>query len=125
MKEKLIIKIMKTKAAVDYHGLLTISVNPDGLTPGEQVDVELASRGDEAATLLLLKQAEIEVAIPLCALPKEDTLEENDDPEDEEGLNLPGEVLEGAGISANSDLEIIYGDGAIVILASNILNRLP
>ncbi len=33
--------------------------------------------------------------------------------------------MEGAGISADSDLEIICGDGAIVILASDILNRLP
>lgn len=45
--------------------------------------------------------------------------------EDEEGLNIPGEVLEGAGIPVDSDLEIIYGDGAIVILASNALNQLP
>lgn len=118
-------KIMKTKAAVDHHGLLTIPVIPAGFTPGEQVEVVLASRGDEAAPLLLLTQAGIEVAIPLCALPEEDTLEEKDEPEDEDGLNLPGEVLEGAGISADSDLEIICGDGAIVILASDILNRLP
>lgn len=118
-------KIMKTKAAVDHHGLLTIPVIPAGLTPGEQVEVVLASRGDEVAPLLLLTQAGIEVAIPLCALPEEDTLEEKDEPEDEDGLNLPGEVMEGAGISADSDLEIICGDGAIVILAADILNRLP
>ena len=115
-------KIMKTKAAVDHHGLLTI---PAGLAPGELVEVVLASRGDEAAPLLLLTQAGIEVAIPLCALQEEDTLEERDEPEDEDGLNLPEEVLEGAGISADSDLEIICGDSAIVILASDILNRLP
>ena len=46
-------KIMKTKAADDRHGLLTIPVIPAGLTPGEQVEVVLASRGDEAAPLLL------------------------------------------------------------------------
>lgn len=57
-------KIMKTKAAVDHQGLLTIPVIPAGLTPGEQVEVVLASRGDEAAPLLLLTQAGIEVAIP-------------------------------------------------------------
>ena len=118
-------KIMKTKAAVNHHGLLTIPAIPAGLALGEQVEVVLASRGDEAAPLLLLTQAGIEVAIPLCALPEENTLEEKDEPEDEDGLNLPGEVLEGAGISADSDLEIIWGDGAIVILASDILNRLP
>lgn len=114
-------KIMKTKAAVDHHGLLTIPVIPAGLTPGEQVEVVLASRGDGVAPLLLLTQTGIEVTIPLCALPEEDTLEEKE----EDGLNLPGEVMEGAGISADSDLEIICGDGAIVILASDILNRLP
>jgi hypothetical protein len=124
MKEELILKIMKTKAAVDYHGLLTIPVIPAGLTSGEQVDVVLASRGDEAAPLLLLTKAGIEVTIPLCALPEEDTLEEKDEPENEDGLNLPEEVLEGAGISADSDLKIICGDGAIVILASDSLNRL-
>lgn len=118
-------KIMKTKVAVDHHGLLTIPVIPVGLTPGEQVEVVFVSRGDEAAPLLLLTQAGIEVAIPLCALPEEDTQEEKDEPEDEDGLYLPGEVLEGAGISSDSDLEIICGDGAIVILASDFLNRLP
>ena len=118
-------KIMKTKAAVNPHGLLIIPMIPAGLTFGEQVDVVLASRGDEAALLLLLTQAGIEVAIPLCAQPEEDTLDEKDEPEDEDGLNLPGEVLEGAGISADNDLEIICGDGAIVILASDSLNRLP
>lgn len=79
-------KIMKTKAAVDHHGLLIVPVIPAGLTPGEQVDVVLASRGDEAAPLLLLTQAGIEIAIPLCALPKEDTLHEKD--ELEEGYYL-------------------------------------
>lgn len=118
-------KIMITKAAVNHHGLLTIPVIPAGLNPGEQVEVVLAFRGDETAPLLLLTQAGIEVAIPLCALPEEDTLEEKAEPEDEDGLNLPGEVMEGAGISADSDLEIICCDGAIVILASDILNRLP
>ena len=118
-------KIMKTKAVVDHHGLLIIPVIPAGLTPGEQVDVVLAFRGDEAAKLLLLTQAGIEVAIPLCDLSEEDTLVEMAGPEDEDGLNLPGEVLEGAGISADCDLEIICGNGAIVILASDILNRLP
>jgi hypothetical protein len=97
MKEELILKIMKTKAAVDHHGLLTIPVIPAGLTPGEQVEVVLASRGDEAAPLLLLTQAGIEVAIPLCALPEENTLDKKDEPEDEDGLNLPGEVMEGGG----------------------------
>jgi len=119
------LKIMKTKAAVDHHGLLTIPVIPAGLTLGEQVEVVLASREDEAAPLLLLTQAGIEVAIPLCALLEKNTLDEKDEPEDEDGLNLPEEVLEGAGISADSDLEIICGDSAIVILASDILNRLP
>jgi hypothetical protein len=47
---------MKTKAAVDHYGLLTIPVIPAGLTCGEQVEVVLASRGDEAAPLLLLRR---------------------------------------------------------------------
>ena len=118
-------KIMKTKLAVDAQGLLIISMIPAGLIPDEQVDVVLATKGDEVAPLLLLTQAGIEVAIPLCALPVENTLDEKDEPEDEDSLNLPEELLEGAGISADSDLEIICGDGAIVILASDILNRLP
>lgn len=118
-------KIMKTKLAVDAQGLLIISMIPAGLIPDEQVDVVLATKGDEVAPLLLLTQAGIEVAIPLCALPVENTLDEKDEPEDEDSLNLPEELLEGAGISADSDLEIICGDGAIVILASVILNRLP
>lgn len=123
-------KIIKTNAVVDSHGLLILPVLPAGLTPGEQVDVVLASRGDGAAPLLLLTQAEVEVAIPLCSLPDEDTPAEDAptekmESEDEEGLNIPGEVLEGAGIPADSDLEIICGDGAIVILTSNALNQLP
>lgn len=118
-------KILKTNAVVDSHGLLILPVLPAGLTPGEQVDVVLASRGDGAAPLLLLTQAGVEVAIPLCSLPDEDTPAEKMESEDEEGLNIPGEVLEGAGIPADSDLEIICGDGAIVILASNALNQLP
>lgn len=122
-------KILKTNAVVDSHGLLIIPVFPAGLTPGEQVDVVLASRGDGAAPLLLLTQAGGEVAIPLCSLPDEDTPvedapDEKMESEGEGGLNIPGEVLEGAGIPADSDLEIICGDGAIVILASNALNQL-
>lgn len=118
-------KILKINAVVDSHGLLILPVLPAGLIPGEQVDVVLASRGDGAAPLLLLTQAGVEVAIPLCALTDEDASAEKMESEDEEGLNIPGEVLEGAGIPADSDLEIICGDGAIVILASNALNQLP
>lgn len=116
-------KIMKTKAEVNTHELLIVPVLPAGLKPGMQVDVVLVSTGDESTPLLLLTETGIEVAIPLCALLNEDMQEEK--PEDEDGLNIPGEVLEGAGIPADSDLEIICGDGAIVILTSDSLNRLP
>lgn len=118
-------KIMKTKAVVDTHGLLILPAIPAGLTPGDQVNVILASQGEESAPLLLLTQTGIEVALPLCALTESDAPEEDEEADDEEGLNLPGELLQDAGISADSDLEIICGDGAIVILASDILNRLP
>lgn len=118
-------KIMKTKAVVDTHGLLILPAIPAGLTPGDQVNVILASQGEESAPLLLLTQTGIEVALPLCALTESHAPEEDEEADDEEGLNLPGELLEDAGISADSDLEIICGDGAIVILASDILNRLP
>lgn len=37
-------KILKTNAVVDSYGLLILPVLPAGLTPGEQVDVVLASR---------------------------------------------------------------------------------
>lgn len=116
-------KIMKTKAEVNTHELLIVPVLPARLKPGMQVDVVLVSTGDESKPLLLLTETGIEVAIPLCALLNEDIQDE--EPEDEDGLNIPGEVLEGAGIPADSDLEIICGDGAIVILTSDSLNRLP
>ena len=116
-------KIMKTKAVVDSHGLLTLPAIPAGLTPGEQVDVILASQGEESAPLLLLTQSGIDVAVPLCALSDEPDDEEESD--DENSLNLPAELLEDAGLAADSALEIICGDGAIVILASDILNQLP
>lgn len=116
-------KIMKTKAEVNTQELLIVPVLPAGLKPGMQVDVVLVSTGDESIPLLLLTETGIEVAIPLCALLNEDIQDEES--EEEDGLNIPGEVLEGAGISADSDLEIICGDGAIVILTSDSLNRLP
>ncbi|WP_143321170.1 hypothetical protein [Clostridium sp. HBUAS56010] len=118
-------KIMKTKAVVDTHGFLTLPAIPAGLTPGEQVDVVLASQGEESAPLLFLTQTGIEVAMPLYALADADALDADEEPDDEDGLNLPVELLEDAGISADSDLEIICGDGAIVILASDILYQLP
>lgn len=116
-------KIMKTKAVVDPHGLLTLPAIPAELMPGEQVDVILASQAEESAPLLLLTQSGIEVAVPLCAL--SDAPEDEDESDDENSLNLPAELLEDAGISTDSDLEIICGAGAIVILASDILNQLP
>lgn len=118
-------KIMKTKAVVDTHGLLTLPVIPAGLTPGDQVNVVLASQGEESAPLLLITQTGIEVALPLCAPTEADAPNEDEEADNEDVLNLPAELLEDAGISADSDLEIICGDGAIVILASDILNRLP
>ncbi len=118
-------KIMKTKAVVDTHGLLILPAIPAGLTPGDQVNVILASQGEESAPLLLLTQTGIEVALPLRALTEADAPNEDEEDDGEEGLNLPRELLQDAGISADSDLEIICGDGAIVILASDILNRLP
>lgn len=118
-------KIMKTKAVVDTHGLLTLPAIPAGLTPGEQVDVILASQAEEYALLLLLTQSGIEVAVPLYTMSDADALGADEEADDEDGLNLPAELLEDAGISTDSDLEIICGDGAIVILASDILNQLP
>jgi len=118
-------KIMKTKAVVDTHGLLTLPAIPAGLTPGDQVNVVLASHGEESSPLLFLTETGIEIAVPLYALADEDALDADEKPDDEEGLNLPADLLEDAGISADSDLEIICGDGAIVILASDILNHLP
>ncbi|HCR83486.1 MAG TPA: hypothetical protein DIW07_08735 [Lachnospiraceae bacterium] len=116
-------KIMKTKAVVDTQGFLTLPAIPAGLTPGDQVNVILASQAEESAPLLLLTQSGIEVAVPLCAL--SDAPEDEDEADDEDGLNLPTELLEDAGIPADSALEIICGDGAIVIFASDILNQLP
>ena len=116
-------KIMKTKAVVDTQRFLTLPAIPAGLTPGDQVNVILASQAEESAPLLLLTQSGIEVAVPLCAL--SDAPEDEDEADDEDGLNLPAELLEDAGIPADSALEIICGDGAIVIFASDILNQLP
>lgn len=116
-------KIMKTKTEVNTQGLLILPVLPAGLRPGIHVDVVLVSKGDESAPLVLLTETGIEVAIPLCDLSNEDIQVE--ETEDENGINIPGEVLDSAGIPADSDLEIICGDGAIVILTSDSLNRLP
>ena len=44
---------------------------------------------------------------------------------DEDDLHVPVELLEAAGISENSDLDVICIDGAIVIMEADILDNLP
>jgi bifunctional DNA-binding transcriptional regulator/antitoxin component of YhaV-PrlF toxin-antitoxin module len=114
-------KMIEMCTCVDKDGRLVISetiVEEAGFNPGDEVHVSLAAAKSETyRSSMSLRTAE-----------HSDTVVYPDDvdkfaPEDE--LCIPGEMLEAAGIPKDSDLIIIYTDGAIVITESDILDNLP
>ncbi|MGI1660251.1 MAG: hypothetical protein ACRKFN_15025 [Desulfitobacterium sp.] len=114
-------KMIKMCTCVDKDGRLVISekiVEEAGFNSGDEVYVSLVAAKEETHPCL----------INLITTEPSDTVVYPDDvdkfaPEDE--LCIPGEMLEAAGIPKDSDLNIIYTVGAIVITESDILDNLP
>lgn len=114
-------KMIEMRTCVDKDGRLVIpekTVEEAGFNPGDEVYVSLAAAKEETHPCL----RHLITTEPL------DTVVHSDDddefaPEDE--LCIPGEMLEAAGIPRDSDLNIIYTDGTIVIMEADILDNLP
>lgn len=114
-------KMIEMRTCVDKDGRLTISektVEEAGFNSGDEVYVSLAPAKGETHPC----------PIHFISTEPSDAVVHPDDedelaPEDE--LCIPGEMLEAAGIPKDSDLNIIYTDGAIVIMQADILDNLP
>jgi len=113
-------KMIEMRTCVDKDGRLIIpekTVEEAGFNPGDEVYVSLVDAKEETHPCL----------INLTTEPSDTVVHPDDDdefaPEDE--LYILGEMLEIVGIPEDSDLNIIYTDGAIVIMEADILDNLP
>lgn len=114
-------KMIKMHTCVDKDGRLVISekiVEEAGFNPGDEVYVSLAAAKDETHPC----------PRHLSTTEPSDIIVHPDDEDEfapEDGLHIPDVLLEAAGIPEDSDLNIIYTDGAIVITEADILDNLP
>lgn len=123
-------KIIKMKSDVDKNGQIVLSaeaIGNAGLKPGDEVCITMMVQEEvnHHCPLVLITSEGVEIAVPLCELQKDDEklYPEYELPEEE--LHIPHELLESADIPLDSDLDVICAEGAIVITASDILDRLP
>jgi len=114
-------KMIEMCTCVDKDGRLVISetiVEEAGFNPGDEVYVSLAAAKEETHPC----------PIHLRTTGPSDIIVHPDDEDEfalEDELCIPGEMLEATGIPKDSDLNIIYTDGAIVITEADILDNLP
>ena len=114
-------KMIKMHTCVDKDGRLVISekiVEEAGFNPGDEVYVSLATAKEETHLCL----------IHLSITEPSDIIVHPDDEDEfaaEDELHIPDVLLEAAGIPEDSDINIIYTDGAIVITEADILDNLP
>ena len=120
MKEEYAMKIMKATVRVDRHGLLIISATDAGFTPGDEVHLVIAEPEEGESPILLLTPEGVGVAVPMDGLANDGAENDEDD-----GLNIPKELLEEAGIPCGSELEIICGEGSLLVQASDTSEQLP
>jgi bifunctional DNA-binding transcriptional regulator/antitoxin component of YhaV-PrlF toxin-antitoxin module len=115
-------KLIKMRTSVDKQGRIILPGEPlgaAGLKPGDEVRVTLAVGQEEMESLcpqIVVTPHGVEVVVQLSGWQKDDK---------ECDLTLPSELLEAADIPEGSDIEIVCTPGAIVILESDILDRLP
>jgi bifunctional DNA-binding transcriptional regulator/antitoxin component of YhaV-PrlF toxin-antitoxin module len=123
-------KIIKMKSEVDKSGQIVIpaeAVGNAGLKPRDEICFTMVVREEvnQHCPLVLITSEGVEIAVPLDGWQRDDEefSPEYELPEDE--LHIPHELLESADIPVDSDLDVICSEGAIVIAASDILDRLP
>ena len=123
-------KIIKMKSDVDKNGQIVLpaeAIGNAGLKPGDEIcfTMIVQEEAKQHCPLVLIISGGVEIAVPLCEL-QDDDREFSPDyelPEDE--LHIPHELLKSANIPLDSDLDVISAEGAIVIVPSDILDRLP
>lgn len=128
-------KIIKMKSEVDKNGQIVLhaeAVDNAGLKPGDEIcfTMMVQEEVNQHCPLVLITSKGVEIAVPLCELQKDDEefssdyeIPDYELPEDE--LHIPLKLLKSASIPLDSDLEVISAGGAIVIVPSDVLDRLP
>jgi len=109
-------KIIEFQSTLDRKGRLTIPPQLSremGLAAGDTVKLACAI-GCAGSRCSAFKECVLTSGSPAVC-------RDNEDAE----LTLPHELLEAADIPVDSDLEIICGDGAVVILEADLLDALP
>ena len=123
-------KIIKMKSDVDKNGQIVLpaeAVGNAGLKPGDEIcfTIMVQEEVDQHCPLVLITSEGVEIAVPLFGLQKDDEEFSPDYELPEDELHIPRELLESANIPLDSDLDVISAEGAIVIVPSDIINRLP
>jgi bifunctional DNA-binding transcriptional regulator/antitoxin component of YhaV-PrlF toxin-antitoxin module len=123
-------KIIKMKSKVDKSGQIALSteaVGNAGLKPGDEIcfTMMVQEEVNEHCPLVLITSEGVEITVPLFELQKDDEKFSLEYELSEDELHIPHELLESADISLDSDLEVICAESAIVIVPSDILDRLP
>lgn len=123
-------KIIKMKSDVDKNGQIALpaeAVGNAGLKPGDEICITIMVQEEvnQHCPLVLITSEGVEIAVPLFGLQKDDEKFSPDYELPEDELHIPHELLESANIPLDSDLDVIIAKGAIVIVPSDILDRLP
>lgn len=123
-------KIIKMKSEVDKNGQIVLpaeAVGNAGLKPGDEIcfTMMVQEEVNQHRPLVLLTFEGVDIAVSLCELQKDDKKFSPDYEFPEDELHIPQELLESAAIPLDSDLDVICAEGAIVIVPSDILDRLP
>lgn len=123
-------KIIKMKSEADKNGQIVFTAEAAGnagLKPGDEICCTMMLREEvnQHSPLALIASEGVEVAVPLLELQKDDVKFSPEYELPEEELHIPQELLDSANIPLDSDLDVICAEGAIIISASDILDRLP
>ncbi|MHB1406044.1 MAG: hypothetical protein ACYCV0_10705 [Desulfitobacteriaceae bacterium] len=123
-------KIVKMKSDVDKNGQIVLpaeAVGNAGLKPGDEICITIMVQEEvnQHCPLVFITSEGVEIAVPLFGLQKDDEKFSPDYELPEDELHIPHELLESANIPLDSDLDVISAEGAIVIVPSDIINRLP
>ncbi len=123
-------KIIKMKSEVDKSGQIVLpaeAAGNAGLKPGDEIccTMMVQEEVNQHSPLTLITSEDVDITVPLCELHKDGEKFSPDYELPEDELHIPRKLLESADIPSDSDLDVICAEGAIVIAASDILDRLP
>lgn len=115
-------KLIEMHTSMDEKGCVILSkesLEAAGLEFGDDVRITLVVGQEETESL------DPQIVVTPCGVEAVVQLSDRREDDEKSNLTLPNDLLEAAEIPEGSDLEIVCTVGAIVIMKSDILDRLP